>query len=242
MLFSTLALILLAAVPGVFGVPASAVFPLVPAPSKGCYYWRSYEHLLEYKSTNNFTMMNQETCARACMDWSYKYFGLANGDRCYCGNEISGPAKLDKTYCNQQCKNAEFGQKCGGHSAMEIFDLIVKVPETRQTSAVFSAPSKGCYYWRSNEILLEYESTNNFTMMNQETCARACMKWSYKYFGLANGDRCFCGNKILLPEDMKLDKKYCNQQCKNAEWGQKCGGLIAMEIFDVIVKVPKKRA
>ncbi|PAA91226.1 hypothetical protein BOX15_Mlig028911g1 [Macrostomum lignano] len=69
-------------------------------------------------------MMNQETCATACMKWSYKYFGLANGDRCYCGNEIVTAFKLNKTYCYWQCKNAEFGQKCGGRIGMEIFDLV----------------------------------------------------------------------------------------------------------------------
>ncbi|PAA52504.1 hypothetical protein BOX15_Mlig001771g3 [Macrostomum lignano] len=105
----------------------NTVVPVLPAPSLGCFYWRKDEVILHYKVEETFKLMSQKTCAESCLKYSYKYFGLANGDLCFCGDEILNKAPLDKKkYCNAQCKNYHFGQKCGGSIAMEIFELLTE--------------------------------------------------------------------------------------------------------------------
>ncbi|PAA91241.1 hypothetical protein BOX15_Mlig009486g1 [Macrostomum lignano] len=229
--------------------------PMIPAPSKGCYHWGNGYSVLNREIKEDFKYMSQRVCASHClMETRWKYFGLADGRRCLCGNKIQSQI-IPKYYCNASCFNYLYHKKCGGRGAIEVFDLkpVPKIYSGQSALDVYEpegapidmqpmipAPSKGCYLWYLNgdhrDFALKYEVDEDFKYMSQRVCATHClMEKTWKYFGLFDGRRCFCGDEIRSRNVLNL---ICNVQCYNYLYGEKCGGRDAMEIFD-LVPVPK---
>ncbi|PAA91528.1 hypothetical protein BOX15_Mlig005381g2 [Macrostomum lignano] len=166
-------------------------------------------------------------CLPNCQVLGKRFFGITK-NKCYCGNDLL-TLKITPNRCNQRC-SAKEETRCGGLNAMSVYNV------TGITIPLVPAPSKGCFLWDPIELVLNFEMKENFPVMNQENCARSCLKKSTKLFGLANGNRCYCGNKIIRGAAVTQD--YCNQQCQNAQYGLKCGGSLGIEIFDlVLIKV-----
>ncbi|PAA92753.1 hypothetical protein BOX15_Mlig026601g1 [Macrostomum lignano] len=224
MLFSALALILLIAVPEVFVVAEHIMFHPVKH-YIGCYLHN--ENILALKPyIEGSPKMTHYLCLPKCQDLKKKFFGIGF-DKCYCGNSIRSPS-VPIYRCDRICSSI-FDYKCGGNGVLSVYNVTGKI------IPLLPAPSKGCYLWTPEERVLHAEVLDKFPVMNQEVCARSCLKKQALLFGLANGNRCFCGNVIISEAaEAVIEKRFCDKQCHNAESGQKCGGAVAIEIFDLV--------
>ena len=64
----------------------------------------------------------------------YTFFGLQNGDGCYCGNDDSNFLPVPAEECNQPC-SGDANEICGGSWRLSIFGPIEKLNlETTTTS------------------------------------------------------------------------------------------------------------
>uniref|UniRef100_A0A1I8HBE1 WSC domain-containing protein n=1 Tax=Macrostomum lignano TaxID=282301 RepID=A0A1I8HBE1_9PLAT len=135
-------------------------------------------------------------------------------------------------YCNASCFNYLYHKKCGGRGAIEVFDLkpVPKIYSGQSALDVYEP--EGAPIDMQPMIPVD----EDFKYMSQRVCATHClMEKTWKYFGLFDGRRCFCGDEIRSRNVLNL---ICNVQCYNYLYGEKCGGRDAMEIFD-LVPVPK---
>ncbi|PAA91529.1 hypothetical protein BOX15_Mlig020751g3 [Macrostomum lignano] len=214
MLYITFGVILLVAVEGVFVANENYV---------GCFVHRINDQWALKFFSQNFTKMAPYLCLPNCQVMDQKFFGITK-NQCFCGNELHS-IEVPRYRCNQRCSGKQ-ETRCGGLNVMSVYKV------TGVTIPLVPAPSKGCFFWSPTERVLHKEVKKNFQVMNQKECASSCFKIYRKLFGLANGNRCYCGNQILNGNPMA--KRFCNQQCQNAQYGQKCGGPLAIEIFDLV--------
>merc|ERR1719231_1270133 len=73
--------------------------------------------------------------------------------------------------------------------------------------------------------------------MTQAICAYRCKRFNTKYFGVQNGDECFCGNTHGKYGKAENCDKDCTGTVKKAFFGsfekktQNCGGALANKVF-----------
>lgn len=81
---------------------------------KGCFK-DSSSRALELKSLTD-PDMSIVACAKFC--GAYKYFGVENGQECYCGNTL--PTVPGGNKCYQKCSGSN--EICGGPWALSVFE------------------------------------------------------------------------------------------------------------------------
>ncbi|PAA89967.1 hypothetical protein BOX15_Mlig022381g1 [Macrostomum lignano] len=79
--------------------------------------------------------------------------------------------------------------------------------------------------------------------MSQEICATQCIQkstphYNYKFFGLADAFRCFCG-RFIMQAYRGRHPPFCNAPCFNGVGTETCGGEYAMAVYE-LVPVKKK--
>nr|XP_022311369.1 kremen protein 1-like [Crassostrea virginica] len=86
----------------------------------GCFE-DSHNYALE-SGPHSLLINGQRQCASHCDTLgSYRYFGLQDGDQCFCGNTMrNNPKQLPKNMCDQLCEG-NHQEKCGGELKMLIF-------------------------------------------------------------------------------------------------------------------------
>ncbi|PAA54186.1 hypothetical protein BOX15_Mlig011934g1, partial [Macrostomum lignano] len=188
---------------------------------KGCFLHFEHESAL-IRFAKEDSNMFLRSCIWACRDMKKLYFGVQETN-CYCGDQIISEPILP-SQCDRRCPGNN-RETCGGSFGMSIYE----VPPT--TAVIVPAPSKGCYYFKKDKVL-DFELEQNFAAMNQRMCAEGCLQWSYKYFGLAKGNECHCGNRIL--QGKAAPNRLCNARCKKGIENETCGGPKAMEVFDLL--------
>ncbi|PAA91530.1 hypothetical protein BOX15_Mlig008306g1 [Macrostomum lignano] len=182
--------------------------------------------MLYYIFFRNDSKMEASVCVFDCQSSRMKYFGLQS-NQCFCGNVLSSVPMSDDE-CHSRCPGNK-KETCGGLSAMSVYRVpSVMVP-------LVPAPSRGCYVFVYGHKLLSIEVKKNFEFLSQQVCASECLaRGKYSFFGLAWGNRCFCGNQINRGTALPSNKIFCRTQCKNFHHGELCGGDGQMEIFDLV--------
>ncbi|PAA85599.1 hypothetical protein BOX15_Mlig003972g1 [Macrostomum lignano] len=97
---------------------------MIPAPMVGCFVDDGSNNILVTQAATDVSM-NQRFCARICnKQYTASFFGLLNGTKCYCGNEIVKEDYLtNKRYCNLNCPGNR-KEKCGGEIGMLAFEIF----------------------------------------------------------------------------------------------------------------------
>lgn len=141
------------------------------------------------------TGMTLQKCSIAC--FNYVFWGVINGDSCYCSNSLPGGTSLHaNANCNAPCSgNNLFGtsESCGspsgGTSYYSVFQKATAVPDIPPTP---SYNQIGCYAEGLTSIL--DDSIMQMPQSNAQTCETLCT--GFRFFGLRSANTCICGNTI----------------------------------------------
>ena len=68
-------------------------------------------------------VMDIELCRQFCSDMEQKYFGLEDGEQCYCGNKVQYYDIRPRSECNMPCKGTS-ADICGGYNRMNIYNTV----------------------------------------------------------------------------------------------------------------------
>lgn len=174
-------------------------------------------------------LMTREDCRDNC--GNFAYFGLRNGNECYCGDDYNLP--LDITYdaeCSIRCPGDDL-QFCGGQFRMNLW--------SRENSYLFadnfgdgsSEPNGQCYKDNRQNRILSYALEIGSSNMSLGTCESSCQSLNYKYYGVENGSDCYCGNTINGYPPI-VAQNLCNDPCTGDELNN-CGGELKMNLYTV---------
>ena len=160
-------------------------------------------HVLNAKKTEA-SNMDVQKCSDFCKD--YKYFALQNSDKCFCGD--TDPTILGQGDCSAQCSGNP-DEICGN-----IWSNSTYINKPKHI---------GCF--RDDNIRTLPDKKIVRGDMNLFTCYDNCK--DYKYFGLQNGNECYCGNK--RPQIGYADN--CDMNC-SGDRNETCGGKWANSVYE----------
>ncbi|KAF2478258.1 WSC-domain-containing protein [Lindgomyces ingoldianus] len=224
-------------------VPTSSATGPVVVPSAGEYnYIGCYNEIsggaFSAKSIAISTM-TVKVCATYCS--GYMYFGVENGQECYCGNAIPVMSlPVTDNQCNIPCADHVL-EICGGSNRLGVYQLAsTPLPATTAlnvttspppsssfstpTSSLFSLPLsgiqtvgsyiyQGCWTEGPNGVraLSGIPALVNTTSMTPSLCAQYCYQFSY--FGLEYSQECFCGPYPSVNSTRAPKDSDCNMRC-----------------------------
>lgn len=175
--------------------------------------------------------MTPAICKEACAGFKYGLAGVENGQKCFCGNNIT-TARAPSAFCNIKCAG-KADEYCGGGFNLDLYNSS----GTSAGTAPPGTPSgwKGCYSDTGTvKILTEYSFSS--PKMTNNMCRTGCASLNYTLAGNELGNRCFCGNTLKTAQI--LPPLSCNTPCVG-DATQHCGGNYLMTLFDVEdVEVP----
>lgn len=170
--------------------------------------------------------MTLEKCAEVCR---YNvYFGVRNGDACYCGDVLrTDPPSVmegsDET-CDIPCQGNS-AQKCGASSSLSLWkkkqDAVIPLPTTLTYNPVgcYSIPAGG--FAPDLSVVSGTVGTWLLGQPTHERCEDVCRGSN---FFILYGIRCTCGDELTSSTKLK-EASECDYPCQ-ANSPQMCGGIL----------------
>ena len=86
----------------------------------GCYHDNVGEH--DLPTQPSMKSVTQEQCVKECAikDEKYSYFGLQDGNKCFCGRKYGKYGQAKDEMCNKRCQGNE-DENCGGTESNMIY-------------------------------------------------------------------------------------------------------------------------
>eukprot|EP00752_Nemacystus_decipiens_P012472 g11046.t1 len=228
------------------GVDAFEIFeydtePPAETKSLGCFVDRTGDRVFETFLTSSGDN-TPENCEASCGS-GYAYFGVQYGRECFCGRQGEEYNKHGESAggCNMDC-TGDRSTTCGGRHAIEVFSIggalpatpapVTPAPVAQPTVTPTTPPGMppgylGC--WRDKRERIFASGPTRTSDNTPERCQATCSE--YAYFGLQNGNECFCGK---AEEDYeKYDQSdRCTVACSGSDYVlSPCGGAWAMDVF-----------
>ena len=165
-----------------------------------------------YEASDDMTV---EKCLSICRSKGYPYSGLEWSCECHCGHAPEeGFEWAWSSKCDDRC-SGDSSQICGGSEAMSIW--------TTPPTDLFGYCMND---YPNNQRVLDDFSITGLKELTIATCSRICK--DYNYFGLQDGDGCYCGN-----DDSKfipVSPDECNQPCSGNK-NEICGGSWRLSVY-----------
>lgn len=161
--------------------------------------------------------MTAATCANFCSDFAY--FGLENGNECYCGHSFGGDL-VDDGECALPCRGDGL-TVCGDADRLSVYQAI-DMPSAAVTVGDFLYLHCGADNVGDRALQGGYIHGDDIT---PEKCAEACA--DFAYFGLEFGRECYCGNEY---EGVEQDEGECFKRC-SGDASQLCGGPDSLSVY-----------
>eukprot|EP00918_Siedleckia_nematoides_P022654 GHVU01048790.1.p1 GENE.GHVU01048790.1~~GHVU01048790.1.p1 ORF type:complete len:409 (+),score=27.76 GHVU01048790.1:765-1991(+) len=175
----------------------------------GCYdYSAGAPHLPKHASPD---ITSVRACQVRCLAFGYKFFGIANQVRCYCGDVFGNTGRVADSNCDLRCGG---DKPCGGVSSMSIYSNIDGLQQL------------GCAVASGGANDLNSPRTSGHTQL---TCAHDCAAAGYPYGGIIKYDECVCGASYIGG-----GPTTCTETCKREE-ERKCGGDQSYAAFGALV-------
>ena len=121
----------------------------------GCFYDQALDRDLPYEAFP--APVDIKSCTSTCAQKYFKYAGLQEGHRCFCGGSFGkhGPGQ-----CNTLCDQSR-NETCGGESSNSVFSTGFKVPGPPASVELVSKTSRSLYVrWSppesQNGVITEY--------------------------------------------------------------------------------------
>lgn len=174
-------------------------------------------------STITSPNMTPNTCAAICAD--YHYFGLEDGDQCFCGMDLDPAAETSETQCQLKC-SGDSSLGCGGTLRLTVYkkDAPPAAPSNPSTVGTFLYQS--C--WTDSVGARALSGPSEIQAgMTVEMCAAFCD--GHAYFGVEYANECYCGDERAGEPAPETD---CSMLCDGSayEW---CGGPNRMNLYAV---------
>uniref|UniRef100_K1QKY9 Putative fungistatic metabolite n=1 Tax=Magallana gigas TaxID=29159 RepID=K1QKY9_MAGGI len=163
--------------------------------------------------------MTVDKCLDICKKSNKKYYGLENGEECFCGDYLTKSYKKSDSECKMACKGKR-AQACGGTWRV----LIYRNPYYR--SILVKSGYQGCYQDQSSRTL--NGKLTRSSSMTVYKCRDICSKENTYYYGVENANECFCGNS--LTRSVRKSDNDCLTQCRG-DRSQGCGGSWRVAVY-----------
>ncbi|XP_062580891.1 uncharacterized protein LOC134242777 [Saccostrea cucullata] len=208
---------------GVYQNPNFKPTAIVKSEFVGCYKDQRSRTLKAKKTTSKSMTVNK--CRKICTGLKYKYYGVEASNECFCGNKLTQSHKKKDGECMTPCKG-DREQACGGSWRLGVYQN----PNFKPT-AIVKKDYVGCHVdqWKRT---LGKKKTSSKTM-TVDKCKKTCVAADTQYYGLENGNECFCGHK--------LSKKKSDSECMKPCTGdreQACGGSWRLAVYKNTKFVP----
>jgi len=158
-----------------------------------------------------------ESCQAGCSAAGYSFFGVQYGDQCYCGHGYGTLGKAAEADCNMPC-NGNSNDICGAAYRNSIYTSYNRVP----TGLTYL----GCYVDSATRALSFFAGSSSSQTV--ESCHSACS--GYTYFGIQNGDECYCGNSYAAYGS--AGESQCSMPCAGNS-NEICGGQWRNSVYNV---------
>ncbi|KAF0327419.1 hypothetical protein K4K61_005780 [Colletotrichum sp. SAR11_59] len=156
-----------------------------------------------YSSDN----MKAEDCGQYCSNKGFNFAGVEYGRECYCGSTIHGGSIAAEADCQMRC-SGDAKSYCGSGGRLNIYARTVPGPIRTDPRATFTFA--GCAKDTQTLRLLETGSRLTADDMDAYKCWSYCS--NYKYFGVENGNECYCANTYSLNLELVSDSE-CGTPC-----------------------------
>ena len=166
-------------------------------------------------------------CATECSESTYNFFGLRNGNECWCTTHDFNVDDVnhDPGVCDISCQGYGHNEICGGIDSMNVYEFeFVQEPfgianDDGEEETEYELIECVLY---SDMELFEYGD-----YMTIGDCANICPK----FFGLQNGNECWFTDEFILDAIKETnDPGVCDMPCLgNPE--QTCGGVDSMNVY-----------
>lgn len=228
--------------------PDGGALPACPSPFQpfvhaGCFSATGSTGPLLFDSGLPTGNMTVEICTDFCkgIDWfkvlvhflrltdignNYKYAGLEEGGKCFCGASVRGH-QLPDIDCSTPCtgKSTEI---CGGREGTSIYqDPTFPIINGRDISDYRYV---GCYSEGTSGPALAWKQDQlNASSLTPQECLFACKAGGYDFGGVEHATVCYCG-VVLGNGSAPINPSSCDLGCPG-DSSQGCGGSGALEIY-----------
>jgi hypothetical protein len=196
--------------------------------------------------------MTVEKCASFCSEKGFTLAGLEYSGECYCGNELSNGASLDKTsdQCNMKCSGDD-STICGGPDAISLFSgpaaqAAAASPSPSATASAtasaapagptpatnlpegWSAASSNCIQEVNGRALTGYsEASGDMTIPK---CISICSGRGFQLAAVEYSAECYCGNELVNGASLDKVSEQCVMPC-GGDSTTLCGGPNALQLY-----------
>ncbi|KAH6652040.1 WSC domain-containing protein [Truncatella angustata] len=171
--------------------------------------------------------MTVKRCATVCRQ--YSYFGLEDGNQCFCGSSFSPTASpVAEIQCARSCPGSTT-ESCGDTSLISTYASVPLKPPPSSIASVGKFNYKFCSSDAGEARVLarDREGDNDMTV---EMCAAFCA--DYDYFGVEYGVECFCGNVFT---GMQQPEDECSYLCPG-DGSEFCGAANRINVYEAPVQ------
>lgn len=158
--------------------------------------------------------MTFKACTSYCTALGFVYFGIHNGDTCYCDNQLgmdvvaAGASECRAAACTGDGDDDD--HPCGGPLGVSVYSFH-KVLYRKYDQV-------GCFL---DSVFGGGAAKAVDDEMERQRCAQLCLD-EHAYFGLARGNECHCGDSIGAAAS-EAGLRACNTVC-TGEALELCGG------------------
>jgi hypothetical protein len=216
------------------GMRLSVYGPVGAAPStpdavgdfgyEGC-----YTDSIALRALSGFTLttadMTPTSCATICAE--YTYFGLEDGNQCWCGMDLdASAAKSAEVDCALKCVG-DNSLICGSANRLSVYKktATTAAPSNPATVGAFSYQSCWTDAVGARSLVAKTEARADMTV---EMCAAFCD--GYAYFGVEFNTECYCGNE--LAGGQAAPETDCSALCGGSA-SQWCGAPNRLNLYAV---------
>lgn len=180
---------------------------------KGCYSDTANPRTLGHLALES-SSLSVENCIAQCVAGGYHYAGVEYGQECYCDYSIlQSSTQISNTSCSMTCQGSTT-ETCGGPNAVEIYWSGASDPSAPTQLVVGNMVFRyeGCWSDPGDPHVLDTR-LDAISSVTLETCAVACRKSNYAYFGTENGQECWCGNYLNTASPTPSSAQSCASPC-----------------------------
>ena len=192
------------------------------------------------------------TCEMVCSN--YNFLGIKNGKECWCSDEFDDYG-FEEGFCNIRC-SGDFGETlCGGEYSMDVYNVLKEPVDVEPTDGtVYVEPTEepieepieepveepteepiegtvdeepgydhiGCFQDSLGNRLMEFNFEDEDDMSIE-----ACVMHCYRFFGLQNGNECWCADEFIGG----VNPGVCDTNC-SGDQSEICGGNLSMDVYE----------